>query len=248
MPNLRASVLIDARRGPPPPRSTTPLPGVEVLVAGPDQALDIREDAPEAEVFHALVAAAKAPLCLWMRSGDIPVAGRVDRMLQAIVRLGVPVVAHQAPGPRGGIGTGQLARVPLKQVAGGTALHPDTLAFRREVARFAPTVDKHRHGTRRALLAWAAMRGGVGFVDQTLLVRPPSAPPPQSLQAQRRAQATQAALSAVDTFVELGAPQPILDLASQYVLKACERWTWTHWSLLVHRHKPRWSPPEGESL
>ncbi len=243
MPNLRASVLIDARRGPPPPQGIAPLPGVEVLVAGPGQALNIGEGAPEAEVFHALVGAARAPLCVWMRAGDIPVAGRVDRMLGAIVRLGVPVVAHRAPGPHAGVGTGKLLHISREQVAAGTALHPDTLAFRREVARFAPTVDTHRHGTRRALLAWAAMRATVGFVDQALLVRAPSSPLPMVHQAQGRAHATQAALSTLDTFIELGAPPPILKLATRHVLRASERWTAAHWNLLVHRHKPRWVPP-----
>jgi len=242
---LRASVLVDARRGPAPPASIAGAPGVEVIVAGPGQAVNVAEDAPEAEVFHALVQAASGPLCVWQRAGDLPVPGRVDRMMAALVRLGTPVVAHRSPAPQAGAGSGQLARVPLKQVAQGTLLHPDTLAFRRDIAHFAPTVDKHRHGTRRALLAWAAMRGGVGFIDQALVARPPSPAPPAGVMAQRRAQATQAALTAVDTLLELGAPQPILDLATQYVLKASERWTWTHWSLLVHRHKPRWTPPEG---
>ena len=238
-------MLVDARQGQPPPASVVARPGIEVLVAGPGEAVDVPADAPEATLFHALVSAASAPMCLWQRSGDLPTPDRVDLMLNAILRLGAPVVAHRPPSPQTSGGSGKLIRIPIEAVARGGTLHPDTIAFRRDIAHFAPTVDQHRHGTRRALLAWAAMRDTVGFLDRALVARPPTPPPEAGQLAQRQARATQAALTVVDTFVALSAPKPVTDLAVRQVLAASERWTWTHWSLLVHRHKPRWTPPEG---
>lgn len=242
MPAPAISLLIDARKRP--PRLAPLPPHIQVLVAGPEQPIDLPATTPEGVLFHALVDAARAPLCVWHRAGDQPTPDRLQVMHQAIAQLQVPVVSHRPPGSTQP-GSGRFLRLPGPVVTRGTRVIPDTLAFRREVAAFAPQARDRLHGTRRALLNWAATRDSVGWIDRNLLTRPASPPEPPEVRIQGKIIRTQASLTAFYMVQQLNAPQPLVDAALQYLLDQSQDWTWSHWDLLQAHKRPQWSPPAG---
>lgn len=234
------SLLVDARLRAPGPLPVPP--DVEVVVAGPDQPVELAADAPEARVFHALVAASQAPLCVWLRAGDLSAPHRIARLRQAVVQLRVPIVAHRPPGSQTS-GSGRILRLPGPVVTRGTTAFPDTIAFRREVAAFAPLEATRRHGTRRALLNWAATRDGVGWVDEVLFTRPSTPPMPPEQAIHRKTIATRAGFAALAILQEHGAPSELVQPAIQLLLDRSGDWTWAHWDRLVAHQRPRWAPP-----
>lgn len=239
-PRPTISLLVDARERP--PGALPPLSGVEVVVAGPGQAVDASSDTPEAELFHALVAASSGALCIWHRAGDIPTPDRISVLLHALTTLQVPVVAHRLS-TMGGRASGRTVRLPGPVVVRGATVHPDTIAFRRELAAFAPTAELHLHGTRRALLAWAAVRDAVGFVDRVLLQRPPRPPPSTEDRLRRDRRSTQASHAVLATLQRLAAPQALVSPAIDRLLEQSQAWTWSRWDLLLDHRRPHWSPP-----
>ena len=213
--SVQLSVLVDARHGLD-GALPAPAPGEEWLVAGPGQAIELAADSGEREVFSALVDRARGALCVWLRAGDRPRPGRHRLLRAAVLATGCPVVGHALPSTPGTRG-GATGRLPPAAVLG--ALSVDTLAFRRDVAAFAPTGAPA--GIRRGLALWALAHGGVGWVDRVLLdVAPrrlPAAPLAREAALARRVQAAHTAVSL--------APPELGGRAAQQLVVAVEAWT-----------------------
>jgi hypothetical protein len=202
------------------------------VVGGPGREVDLPADATERELLQAMVAAARAPVCVWLQAGDVPDPGRHLRMRSAMVALGTAVVAHAmpwTPGQRSG-GTGRL---PPAAVLG--LVEPGALAFRRDV--FDLVELDGPEGCVHALALWALRRGGVGWVDDVLLDARRRLLPAGPLARERvLARRVQAAHTAVRR-----APPALVPQAVRRLVVAVERWTDHRAGLEDGRRRLLWS-------
>ncbi len=233
------SLLIDARRGPPP--SIAAPPGGEVWVAGPGGSVPVPASATEAQTFDALLDAASAPVCVWLNAQHDAVPGRCLALFRAIASLGVAVVGHLPPSAVQE-GTGRLRRLPLRAGAQGL-LDPDTLVFRRDVARSLPRPPHLQLGVRQLLVIHGATHGGIGWLDRRLLTaRVVSRDAAE--QEHALAGAVQGALAVLDRLRATGAPAPAQQAALQALMSASLQWSTKRWTLLCDQRKPRWRGAE----